>query len=109
MNDMDEIDILEDANKLLDGVNQQLRAENARLKAENAQLRSVKTIIQPIMTADPASQRIVELETALMQIIDLARTGLKPDIYPDEDSWNRSKLRSIVNMASVALQEVRDE
>lgn len=80
-----------------------LQREIEKLRAENAQLRSVKTIIQPIMTADPASQRIVELETALMQIIDLARTGLKPDIYPDEDSWNRSKLRSIAAMANTVL------
>jgi len=80
-----------------------LQREIEKLRAENAHLRSVKTIIQPIMTADPASQRIVELETALMQIIELAHTGLKPDIYPDEDSWNRSKLRSIAAMANTVL------
>jgi len=55
-----------------------------------------------------AEEEIIRLRHALEEIRDLVRTGLKPDIYPDEESWNRSKLRSIVNMASVALQEVKE-
>jgi hypothetical protein len=39
----------------------------------------------------------------LQQILALAQTSLKPDVYPDEESWLRSKLRDIERIASKAV------
>jgi len=95
--------------------NQQLKARIAVLESEYQKLANLvaemndlqRKIILERARRRTAEEEIIRLRHALEEIRDLVRTGLKPDIYPDEESWNRSKLRSIVNMASVALQEVR--
>jgi len=81
MNDMDEIDILEDANKLLDGVNQQLRAENARLKA------------------------------VLHQIERMSRDTFKSypgNTYNTVEAWLMAQVRTMGNIASTALVETKE-
>lgn len=42
-------------------------------------------------------------DSPIQKILALAQTSLKPDVYPNEESWLRSKLRDIEHAASKAL------
>jgi len=45
------------------------------------------------------------LKGVLREIRDLARTGLKPDIYPTEEIWLRHKINQIASMAHAILEK----
>mgnify|MGYP001316466614 CR=1 FL=1 len=43
------------------------------------------------------------LKGVLREIRDLARTGLKPDIYPTEEIWLQHKINQIASMAHACI------
>ena len=45
-----------------------------------------------------------QLLAVIVKIRDLARTGLKPDIYEDEETWLRHKLDFIAGQANYAVE-----
>ena len=53
--------------------------------------------------AEKAEAEVVKLREQLKAIRDLARTGLKPDVYPTEEDWLFHKCNRIAGMAQMGL------
>jgi len=54
---------------------------------------------------DALRAEVARLREALTDIRDLARTGMKPDVYPTEESWNQHKIYAIAADANNALKD----
>lgn len=75
-----------------------------QVKLETAEAVKNKHITLETQELRMLLEKIILLRENLEEIRDLARTGLKPNVYPTEMDWLRHKCNRIASIAQAALE-----